>query len=91
MAENKTIETKELIVKVRFIEDKAKGIAFKSFKYVSDGGKMVDLRFKKDVDLNQFDGMNKFKVVVKEFNDCGDRYEYPRAYAGGIVSVEKIF
>lgn len=87
---NKTNET-TLIVKARFIEDKAKGIAFKTFKYVADGGKMVDLRFKRDVDLSQFDGMNKFKIVVKEFNDCGDRYEYPRAYAGQVVSVEKIF
>lgn len=53
--------------------------AFTSYYIVTDGGRLVDLRFCRTVDTRLFEGMKKFEVNA-EVEDASARYEYPRYY-----------
>lgn len=79
-------EIKERTIIVKLVELK-NGTAFPSFKYVDDenGGKLVDLRFKRDVDIKKFDGMYKFKAKFNYWQ-TSNAYEYPRIYASELVA-----
>ena len=57
--------------------------AFVSYYIVTDGGRLVDLRFCRTVDTRLFDGMKKF-VVNAVVEDASARYEYPRYYCKAI-------
>lgn len=57
--------------------------AFVSYYIVTDGGRLVDLRFCRTVDTRLFDGMKKF-VVNAVVEDASARYEYPRFYCKAI-------
>lgn len=57
---------------------------FYAYEYIARGGRRVDLRFKRDVDIRLFDGLTKFKATFADFN-ISTRYEYPRAYASQLV------
>ena len=65
--------------------------AFVSYSIVTDGGRLVDLRFCRTVDTRLFEGMKKFEVNA-EVEDASARYEYPRYYCKAIdrVTLEKI-
>lgn len=73
----------EIIVHFVKMCDGSNGEKFPTFK-VEVGNKLVDLRWKKDVNVHEFAGLKKFKVTVKEFSE-GTGFVYPRYYAGGIV------
>lgn len=62
---------------------------FTVYKIVESDGKLVDLRFKKDVDLALFKEGNKFDI------ECGylqlaTQYEYPRYYISAVSEVKKV-
>ena len=57
--------------------------AFTSYYLVTDGGRLVDLRFCRTVDTRLFEGMKKFEVNA-EVEDASARYEYPRYYCKAI-------
>lgn len=67
--------------KIRVITRKVKanGKEFEVYQMVGDGGRLVDLRFCKDVDKTPISGMNKFEVEA-ELSDASSHYEYPRFY-----------
>lgn len=67
------------------------GKEFLTYRMVGDGGKLVDLRWKKDTDLRELNECKKARVTVDYLSDASDRFEFPRFYAGGIVAVEKIY
>lgn len=67
------------------------GKEFMIYRMVGEGGKLVDLRWKKDTELHELNECKKARVTVDYLSDASARYEYPRFYAGGIVAVEKIY
>lgn len=77
----------EELRKIRVIaKDVAKSAtheAFTSYYIVTDGGRLVDLRFCRTVDIRLFEGMKKFEVNA-EVEDASARYEYPRCYCNAI-------
>ena len=79
-----------IAVLVRPVKDKT-GKEFMAYRMVGDGGKLVDLRWKKDTDLRELNECKKARVTVDYLSDASARYEFPRFYAGGIVAVEKIY
>lgn len=89
--ENTNIKDNATItVLVRPVKDRT-GKEFMSYRMVGDGGKLVDLRWKKDTDLRELNECKKARVTVDYLSDASERYEYPRFYAGGIVAIEKIY
>lgn len=87
--ENTNIKDNATItVLVRPVKDR-QGIL--TYRMVGDGGKLVDLRWKKDTDLHELNECKKARVTVDYLSDASERYEYPRFYAGGIVAIEKIY
>ena len=84
-------EQKEIKVIVRKGKTKD-GKEFNAYKYVQENGKLVDLHFRKDVEVSKFEGLNKFKVKVGYFQ-LANNYEYPRIYAGNVDydSIENLF
>lgn len=79
-----------ITVIVRRVKDKT-GKEFLAYRMVSDGGKLVDLRWKKETDLRILNECKKARVTVDYLSDASERFEFPRFYAGGIVAVEKIY
>ena len=79
-----------ITVLVRPVKDKT-GKEFMTYRMVGDGGKLVDLRWKKDTDLRELNECKKARVTVEYLSDASNRYEFPRFYAGGIVAIEKIY
>ena len=77
-------------VLVRPVKDKT-GKEFMTYRMVGEGGKLVDLRWKKDNDLRELNECKKARVTVDYLSDASERYEYPRFYADGIVAIEKIY
>lgn len=67
------------------------GNKFRAYKVVDEtnGGKLIDLRFKREADPSVLDDCRKAYITVQSYN-IAKNYEYPRAYAGKIISVEKI-
>lgn len=67
------------------------GNKFKAYKMVdeSNGNKLIDLRFKREADPSVLDDCKKAYITVESYN-IAKNYEYPRAYAGKIITVEKI-
>ena len=55
----------------------------------NNGGKLIDLRFKRDADPSVLNDCKKAYITVESYN-IAKNYEYPRAYAGKIITVEKI-
>lgn len=89
--ENTNIKDNATItVLVRPVKDKT-GKEFLTYRMVGEGGKLVDLRWKKDTDLRELNECKKARVTVDYLSDARARFEYPRFYAGGIVAIEKIF
>lgn len=89
--ENTNIKDNATItVLVRTVKDKT-GKEFLTYRMVGEGGKLVDLRWKKDTDLRELNECKKACVTVDYLSDASACYEYPRFYAGGIVAVEKIY
>lgn len=82
-------QARELKVMVETHKSK-EGREFNTFKLVQDNGRLVDLRFKQGNDTTEIAKCNKCRVVVEELKDASRYYEYPRFYANGIVSVDKI-
>jgi len=78
------------VVLVRPVKDKT-GKEFLTYRMVGEGGKLVDLRWRKETDLRILNECKKARVTVEYLSDASARYEFPRFYAGGIVAVEKIF
>lgn len=83
-------ELKELKVIIKEVKTKD-GKTFKAFKAVNESGALVDLRFRKDVDTRELEKCGKAVIVVDRFSDASARYEFPRYYAGNIVSIDKIY
>lgn len=79
-----------ITVIVRSVKDRT-GKEFLTYRMVGDGGKLVDLRWKKDTDLRELNECKKARVTVDYLSDASARYEFPRFYAGGIVAIEKIY
>lgn len=77
-------------VLVRPVKDKT-GKEFMTYRMVGEGGKLVDLRWKKDTDLRELNECKKARVTVDYLSDASEHYEFPRFYAGGIVAIEKIY
>lgn len=89
--ENTNIKDNATItVLVRPVKDKT-GKEFLIYRMVGDGGKLVDLRWKKDTDLRELNECKKARVTVDYLSDASARFEFPRFYAGGIVAIEKIY
>lgn len=67
------------------------GNKFRAYKMVdeSSGGRLIDLRFKREADPSVLDDCKKAYITVESYN-IAKNYEYPRAYAGKIITVEKI-
>lgn len=89
-------EMKEATIIVKLVETTSKDgnkQTFPSFKYVDSehGGKLVDLRFKRDVNVNLFAGMYKFTAKFGYWQ-VSNAYEYPRIYASELdeTSIVKI-
>lgn len=79
-----------LTVLVKPVKDKT-GKEFMTYRMVGEGGKLVDLRWKKETDLRELNECKKARVTVDYLSDASARFEFPRFYAGGIVAVEKIY
>lgn len=89
--ENTNIKDNATItVLVKLVKDRT-GKEFLAYRMVGDGGKLVDLRWKKDTDLRILNECKKARVTVNYLSDASNRYEFPRFYAAGIVAVEKIY
>lgn len=57
--------------------------AFNAYYIVTDGGRLVDLRFCRTVNTAIFAGMSKFEIDA-EIDDASARYEYPRMYCKAV-------
>lgn len=89
--ENTNIKDNATItVIVRTVKDKT-GKEFLTYRMVGEGGKLLDLRWRKETDLRELNECKKARVTVDYLSDASERYEFPRFYAGGIVAVEKIY
>lgn len=89
--ENTNIKDNATItVLVRTVKDKT-GKEFLTYRMVGEGGKLVDLRWRKETDLRILNECKKAHVTVDYLSDASARFEFPRFYAGGIVAVEKIY
>lgn len=89
--ENMNIKDNATItVLVKSVKDKT-GKEFMTYRMVGEGGKLVDLRWKKETDLRILNECKKARVTVDYLSDASARFEFPRFYAGGIVAVEKIY
>ena len=71
-------------------EVKTEKTSFTPFKVVDANGKLIDCRFKKDVNLSVFDNGTKFTCDA-EVSDASAKYEFPRWYVSNIANVEKIY
>ena len=76
-------ELKTIRVIAKEVAKSATHEAFTSYYIVTDGGRLVDLRFCRTVDTRLFEGMKKFEVNA-EVEDASARYEYPRYYCKAI-------
>lgn len=83
-------DTATIIVLVRPAKDKT-GKEFVTYRMVGEGGKLIDLRWKKDTDLRELNDCKKARVTVDYLSDASARFEFPRFYAGEIVAIEKIY
>lgn len=89
--ENTNIKDNATItVLVRTVKDKT-GKEFLTYRMVVEGGRLVDLHWKKETDLRELNECKKAIVTVDYLSDASNRYEYPRFYAGGIVAIEKLY
>lgn len=89
--ENTNIKDNATItVLVKPVKDKT-GKEFITYRMVCEGGKLVDLRWKKETDLRELNECKKARVTVDYLSDASARFEFPRFYAGGIVVIEKIY
>lgn len=89
--ENMNIKDNATItVLVRPVKDRT-GKEFLTYRMVGDGGKLVDLRWRKETDLRILNECKKARVTVDYLSDASGRFEFPRFYAGGIVAIEKIY
>lgn len=79
-----------ITVLVRPVKDKT-GKEFLTYRMVGEGGKLVDLRWRKETDLSILNKCKKARVTIDYLSDASARFEFPRFYAGGIVAVEKIY
>lgn len=86
---NEPIEIKVIVTKVT-PKDTSKP-SFNKYKIVRDGGRLVELRFKRDVNTSEIDKCTKCVLLVDTLQDASANFEYPRFYAGGLISVEKIY
>lgn len=72
----------------------ADGKTFNAYKYVAKSGRLIDLRFKKDVDTRALDAApEKFILETEKENfqlTAPGVYEYPRAYVGGEIRVKPL-
>ena len=84
-------EIKTITIKVKACPRQTKdGRPFIAFKY-QKGNKWVDLHFKREVNLAQFDGMELFNLTGKvQENNAGDYYVYDNAWVSAVDKVEKI-
>lgn len=83
-------DTATITVLVIPVKDKT-GKEFLAYRMVGNGGKLVDLRWRKETDLRILNECKKARVTVDYLSDASARFEFPRFYAGGIVAVEKIY
>ena len=89
--ENTNIKDNATItVLVKPVKDKT-GKEFLTYRMVGEGGKLVDLRWRKETDLRILNECKKARVTVDYLSDASARFEFPRFYAGGIVAIEKIY
>lgn len=91
-------EIKELIKKNGYVEiiirrehhdagTNAKGEkyeAFDKYYWITDDGRKVDLRFKRNINTKPFEIAKKFKIRVDYFQKANG-FEYVRYYAGGYI------
>ena len=87
--------TEQKQTKIKVIKKNLKtkeGKPFMAFSYVNENGRLVDLRMKRDVNINQhFDNdFTKYYVTCNYFSVNNNSFEYPRVYIGEIVLVEPI-
>lgn len=82
--------TTTITVLVKLFKDKT-GKEFYTYRMVVEGGRLVDLRWKKETDLRELNDCKKARVTVDYLSDASNRFEYPRFYAGGIVAIEKLY
>lgn len=88
--ENTTKNPATITVLVKLVKDRA-GKEFFTYRMVGDGGRLVDLRWKKDTDLRELNECKKARITVDYLSDASNRFEYPRFYAGGIAAIEKLY
>lgn len=89
--ENTNIKDNATItVLVKPVKDNT-GKEFLTYRMVGEGGKLVDLRWRKETNLRELNECKKARVTVDYLSDASARFEFPRFYAGGIVAVEKIY
>lgn len=73
--------------KIKIIVRKGKtkdGREFNAYKMVQENGKLIDLHFRKNVDVSKFDGLAKFTVDVG-YCQLSENFEFPRVYVGDVV------
>lgn len=58
--------------------------AFDKYFWITEDGRKVDLRFKRDVNTKPFEIAKKFKICVEDFQKANG-FEYVRYYAGGYI------
>ena len=86
----KVEELKKIKVIVKHVEMKEKGLNFFTYKTPNEQGKLIDLRFKLGNSLEKLNECKKAWVQVARLDDASDYYEFPRMYADGVASIEKI-
>lgn len=84
-------EIKTMTIKVKAFSRKTKdGQPFIAYKY-QKGSRWVDLHFKREINLNDFNGMELFNLTGKvQENEAGDYYVYANAWVSAVDKVEKI-
>ena len=59
------------------------GKEFDAYKLVEENGHLIDLHFRKDVEISKFKGLSKFTVDVG-YCQISENYEFPRAYVDDV-------
>ena len=90
MENTTTMDTATITVLVKLVKGKT-GNEFFTYRMVGDGGRLIDLRWKKDTDLHELNECKKARVTVDYLSDASNRFEFPRFYAGGIAAIEKVY
>ena len=80
-------ETRVVKIHSRIVDNTAKGgQKFTAYKVEVDG-KLVDCRFRRDVDTRALEAIKLMECEVGYYSDASERYAYPRVYIGDVRTV----